>query len=92
MGVSGSAGRSAHPPHRGPSRPVPPASGRSGRLYRLQDGQTPGFGIERPPIHQVRRGVRVVESARLESVYTAKPYRGFESLPLRHLKTGFYDS
>ena len=26
----------------------------------------------------------MVESARLESVYTAKPYRGFESLPLRH--------
>ena len=30
-----------------------------------------------------RRGVRVVEGARLESVYTAT-YRGFESLPLRH--------
>jgi hypothetical protein len=27
----------------------------------------------------------VVEGARLESEYTAKPYRGFESLPLRHL-------
>ncbi len=26
----------------------------------------------------------MVEGARLESVYTAKPYRGFESLPLRH--------
>jgi 3-phosphoshikimate 1-carboxyvinyltransferase len=26
----------------------------------------------------------VVEGARLESEYTAKPYRGFESLPLRH--------
>jgi hypothetical protein len=25
----------------------------------------------------------VVEGARLESEYTAKPYRGFESLPLR---------
>ncbi len=36
-----------------------------------------------------RRGVRVVESARLESVYTAKPYRGFESLPLRHFLTIF---
>jgi NADPH-dependent 7-cyano-7-deazaguanine reductase QueF-like protein len=31
-----------------------------------------------------RRGGRVVEGARLESVYTAT-YRGFESLPLRHL-------
>src|SRR5437868_15142508 len=30
-------------------------------------------------------GGRVVEGARLESEYTAKPYRGFESLPLRHL-------
>ena len=27
----------------------------------------------------------MVEGARLESEYTAKPYRGFESLPLRHL-------
>ena len=26
----------------------------------------------------------MVEGARLESEYTAKPYRGFESLPLRH--------
>src|SRR5690606_23881640 len=31
----------------------------------------------------MRRGGRVVEGARLESEYTAKPYRGFESLPLR---------
>ena len=30
-----------------------------------------------------RRAGRVVEGARLESVYTAT-YRGFESLPLRH--------
>ena len=27
----------------------------------------------------------MVEGARLESEYTAKPYRGFESLPLRHV-------
>ena len=32
----------------------------------------------------VRRGDRVAEGARLESVCTAR-YRGFESLPLRHL-------
>jgi hypothetical protein len=32
------------------------------------------------------RGVRVVEGARLESVYTSKGYRGFESRPLRQLK------
>jgi hypothetical protein len=27
----------------------------------------------------------VVEGARLEIVYTANPYRGFESLSLRHI-------
>jgi hypothetical protein len=32
------------------------------------------------------RGVRVVEGARLESVYTSKGYRGFESRPLRQFK------
>ena len=30
------------------------------------------------------RGVRVVEGARLESVYTSKGYRGFESVSLRY--------
>jgi hypothetical protein len=34
------------------------------------------------------RGVRVVEGARLESVYTPKVYRGFESLPLRTVHEG----
>ena len=34
-----------------------------------------------PPVK--RRLVRVVEGARLESVYTSKGYRGFESLSLR---------
>ena len=33
---------------------------------------------------EIWRGVRVVEGARLESVYTAT-YRGFESLSLRHI-------
>jgi TatD family hydrolase len=33
------------------------------------------------PLGKIQRGVRVVEGARLESVYTAT-YRGFESLPL----------
>ena len=32
------------------------------------------------------RLVRVVEGARLESVYTSKGYRGFESLSLRFIK------
>ena len=36
-----------------------------------------------PPPESMRSGGRVVEGARLESEYTAKPYRGFESLPLR---------
>tara|TARA_R110002049_G_scaffold279949_2_gene459127 strand:+ start:22853 stop:23104 length:252 start_codon:yes stop_codon:yes gene_type:complete len=31
---------------------------------------------------KIERGGRVVEGARLESVYTSKGYRGFESLPL----------
>ncbi len=31
------------------------------------------------------RGGRVVEGARLESVYTLIAYRGFESLSLRHV-------
>ncbi len=39
--------------------------------------------MEVPCFQQLRRGVRVVEGARLESVYTSKGYRGFESRPLR---------
>ena len=31
----------------------------------------------------IRRGARVVEEARLESVYTSKAYHGFESRSLR---------
>ena len=34
---------------------------------------------------KIRRGARVVEEARLESVYTPKGYREFESLPLRKI-------
>ena len=36
----------------------------------------------------MRSGGRVVEGARLESEYTPKAYRGFESLPLRHFLPG----
>ncbi len=32
-----------------------------------------------------RRGARVVEEARLESVYTPKAYHGFESRSLRYI-------
>ena len=34
---------------------------------------------------QKRMGAGVVERARLESVCTSKGYRGFESLPIRHI-------
>src|SRR4051794_38565643 len=40
--------------------------------------------LDERPSSEMRSGGRVVEGARLESEYTAKPYRGFESLPLRH--------
>ena len=40
--------------------------------------------LDGPLFQDMRSGGRVVEGARLESEYTAKPYRGFESLPLRH--------
>ena len=39
----------------------------------------------RAPFQDMRSGGRVVEGARLESEYTSKAYRGFESLPLRQL-------
>ena len=35
---------------------------------------------------KLRIGGRVVEGARLESVYTPQAYRGFESHPLRKIK------
>jgi hypothetical protein len=34
-------------------------------------------------------GARAVDWARLESVCTAR-YRGFESLPIRHFRTGLF--
>src|SRR5690606_38679074 len=40
----------------------------------------------------MRSGGRVVEGARLESEYTAKPDRGFESLPLRQFFPSDRDS
>ena len=38
-----------------------------------------------PDSFQERMGAGVVERARLESVCTSKGYRGFESLPIRHI-------
>ena len=40
--------------------------------------------LRSPASSELRSGGRVVEGARLESEYTPKAYRGFESLPLRH--------
>ena len=42
-----------------------------------------GSSLGRTPLKGMRSGGRVVEGARLESEYTPKAYRGFESLPLR---------
>ena len=39
--------------------------------------------VGRQPFHRLRRGARVAEEARLESVCAPKAYRGFESLSLR---------
>ena len=41
-------------------------------------------GRNESPADGKRRGARVVEEARLESVYTPKGYPGFESLSLRN--------
>jgi hypothetical protein len=50
---------------------------------------TDGLETQAVPMHTaaigVRRGGRVVEGAPLLREYTSKAYRGFESLPLRHL-------
>jgi hypothetical protein len=50
---------------------------------------TDGLETHAVPMHTaaigVRRGGRVVEGAPLLREYTSKAYRGFESLPLRHL-------
>ena len=48
-----------------------------GAFYTLHE-------TRKPPVGTIRRGGRVAEGARLESVYTVTPYRGFESLLLRH--------
>ena len=65
-----------------PSRPWPPgiAEPRGHATCRARTVPLNGAFFQ-----SMRSGGRVVEGARLESEYTAKPYRGFESLPLRHL-------
>ena len=62
----------------GGSSPSPPTTGQPGCYRRV-----PSLG--RLALMGMRSGGRVVEGARLESEYTPKAYRGFESLPLRQL-------
>ena len=59
--------------------------GTRGGRYRQQPCPPRRRPLEERPSSELRSGGRVVEGARLESEYTAKPYRGFESLPLRQL-------
>jgi hypothetical protein len=47
------------------------------------------YGAQPSPFQDMRSGGRVVEGARLESEYTPKAYRGFESLPLRQLPSSW---
>lgn len=37
----------------------------------------------------LRKGARVAEEARLESVYTSKAYRGFESPSFRRIRNNY---
>lgn len=53
-------------------------AGQAGGLFRLPRGCTGGIA---PRLR--RMGGRAVEGARLESAYTPKAYRGFESHPIR---------
>src|SRR3546814_4022600 len=58
---------------------------RLGRAFQCELATHPIHALCHARNDRVQRsGGRVVEGARLESEYTAKPYRGFESLPLRH--------
>ena len=44
-------------------------------------------GVYSQPQKKKRKGARVAEEARLESVYTSKAYRGFESPSFRYKST-----
>lgn len=52
-------------------------------LQKYWRGVRPDSYREVEALQKYWRGVRVVEGARLESVYTSKAYRGFESRSLR---------
>ena len=86
----------AETPHRGPTaairsaieawvRCAPRAAGLPFAVHRrAAPGASELHGAHHEHADTIsRRGVRAVEGARLEIVYTAKPYRGFDSLPLR---------
>ena len=65
-----------------------------GRLIRYYAPAKPESSKKPYLCSPIQRGVRVVEGARLESVYSPKGYRGFESHPLckkpvSSLGTGF---
>ena len=45
------------------------------------------IGVYSQPQKEKRKGARVAEEARLESVYTSKAYRGFESPSFRYKST-----
>ena len=47
-----------------------------------KSGSIPHWSLHQPQ-KEKRKGARVAEEARLESVYTSKAYRGFESPSLR---------
>jgi hypothetical protein len=58
----------------------------------MSDRLIPAVLSARDDQAHMRSGGRVVEGARLESEYTAKPYRGFESLPLRQVSLILFDN
>ena len=73
-----------------PSRRVSPCGGRPARLRAVRRRHP-----WRAPMRAkqtLRRGVRVAEGARLESVCVGSRHRGFESLPLRQSKSFERDS
>ena len=65
--------------------PLFPRPAKSPVTYRLAKRSFRGYRARFLPMAGLRSSGRVVEGARLESVYTSKAYRGFESLLLRHL-------
>ena len=58
------------------------------KYYLCSRKATPDrIGVYSQPQKEKRKGARVAEEARLESVYTSKAYRGFESPSFRYKST-----